>query len=145
FGYRFERAELVWRVLAATNYQACLVQIFCERLVTALREKPVGSAQWPITVTEEDIRAVTRSAEVHRSIAERMRLTINLEDRYRALARVLALRGQADGFQRGYDGDELLRAAKARWEDGFRSLAANDVKIYLDEMVGLGLLTQQVG
>ncbi|WP_164540781.1 hypothetical protein [Streptomyces abyssomicinicus] len=145
FGYRFERAELVWRVLAATNYQACLVQIFCERLVTALREKPVGSAHWPITVTEEDIRAVTRSAEVHRSIAERMRLTINLEDRYRVLALVIALRSQADGFQRGYDADELLHAAKAHWEDGFRSLTANDVKIYLDEMVGLGLLTQQVG
>ncbi|WP_307538925.1 hypothetical protein [Streptomyces sp. V3I8] len=145
FGYRFERAELVWRVLAATNYQACLVQIFCERLVTALREKPVGSAQWPITVTEEDIRAVTQSAEVHRSIAERMRLTINLEDRYRVLALVIALRSQADGFQRGYDADELLHAAKAHWEDGFRSLTANDVKIYLDEMVGLGLLAQQVG
>nr|WP_143668548.1 hypothetical protein [Streptomyces sp. Alain-F2R5] len=145
FGYRFERAELVWRVLAATNYQACLVQIFCERLVTALREKPVGSEQWPITVTEEDIRAVTRSAEVHRSIAERMRLTINLEDRYRVLALVIALRSQADRFQRGYDADELLHAAKAHWEDGFRSLTANDVKIYLDEMVGLGLLAQQVG
>ncbi|MFD5657304.1 hypothetical protein [Streptomyces hirsutus] len=144
FGYRFERAELVWRVLAATNYQACLVQIFCERLVTALREKPVGSAHWPITVTEEDIRAVTRSAEVHRSIAERMRLTINLEDRYRVLALVIALRSQADGFQRGYDADEVLHAAKAHWEDGFRSLTANDVKIYLDEMVGLGLLAQQV-
>ncbi|MDP9683106.1 hypothetical protein [Streptomyces griseoviridis] len=145
FGYRFERAELVWRVLAATNYQACLVQIFCERLVTALREKPVGSAQWPITVTEEDVRAVTRSAEVHRSIAERMRLTINLEDRYRVLALVIALRSHADGFQRGYDADELLHAARERWEDGFRGLTANDVKIYLDEMVGLGLLVQQVG
>ncbi|MEV5917916.1 hypothetical protein AB0N42_09515 [Streptomyces pseudogriseolus] len=144
FGYRFERAELVWRVLAATNYQACLVQIFCERLVTALREKPVGSAQWPITVSEEDIRAVTRSPEVHRSIAERMRLTINLEDRYRVLALVIALHSHADGFQRGYDADELLHAARERWEDGFRSLTANDVKIYLDEMVGLGLLTQQV-
>ncbi len=100
FGYRFERPELVWRVLAATNYQACLVQIFCERLVTALREKPLGSAQWPITVTEEDIRAVAGSAEVHRRIAERLRLTINLEDRYRVLALTIALRSQADSFHR---------------------------------------------
>ncbi|MEU6158234.1 hypothetical protein [Streptomyces sp. NPDC047130] len=143
FGYRFERAELVWRVLAATNYQACLVQIFCERLVTAMREKPVGAAQWPITVSEEDIREVARSADVHRHIAERMRLTINLEDRYRVLALVIALRSQADGFQRGYDADELLHEAKRAWHDGFDSLTANDVKIYLDEMVGLGLLTQQ--
>lgn len=143
FGYRFERPELVWRVLAATNYQACLVQIFCERLVTALREKPLGSAQWPITVTEEDIRAVAGSAEVHRHIAERLRLTINLEDRYRVLALAIALRSQADGFHRGYDADELLSEAKRNWPEGFRRLTASDVKIYLEEMVGLGLLSQQ--
>ncbi|MGY5059232.1 hypothetical protein ACWDFR_35085 [Streptomyces sp. 900105755] len=143
FGYRFERPELVWRVLAATNYQACLVQIFCERLVTALREKPLGSAQWPITVTEEDVRAVAGSAEVHRHIAERLRLTINLEDRYRVLALAIALRSQADGFHRGYDADELLREAKRNWPVGFRQLTASDVKIYLEEMVGLGLLIQQ--
>ncbi|MFF2326750.1 MULTISPECIES: hypothetical protein [unclassified Streptomyces] len=143
FGYRFERPELVWRVLAATNYQACLVQIFCERLVTALREKPLGSAQWPITVTEEDIRAVAGSAEVHRHIAERLRLTINLEDRYRVLALAIALRSQADGFHRGYDADELLSEAKRNWPEGFRRLTASDVKIYLEEMVGLGLLIQQ--
>ncbi|WP_108933101.1 hypothetical protein [Streptomyces ardesiacus] len=143
FGYRFERPELVWRVLAATNYQACLVQIFCERLVTALREKPLGSAQWPVTVTEDDVRAVTGSLEVHRHIAERLRLTINLEDRYRVLALVIALRSQADGFQRGYDADELLHEAKRNWPEGFSRLTASDVRIYLEEMVGLGLLIQQ--
>ncbi|MBO0913693.1 hypothetical protein [Streptomyces laculatispora] len=143
FGYRFERPELVWRVLAATNYQACLVQIFCERLVTTLREKPLSSAQWPVTVTEDDVRAVTGSPEVHRNIAERMRLTINLEDRYRVLALVIALRSQADGFQRGYDADELLNEAKRNWPEGFGRLTASDVKIYLEEMAGLGLLIQQ--
>ncbi|MDT0269806.1 hypothetical protein RM844_26325 [Streptomyces sp. DSM 44915] len=143
FGYRFERPELVWRVLAATNYQACLVQIFCEQLVSALREKPLGSAQWPITVTEEDVRSVAGSAQVHRNIAERLRLTINLEDRYRVLALVIALRSQADRFQQGYDADELLNEAKRNWPEGFRRLTASDVEIYLDEMVGLGLLIQQ--
>ncbi|MEV7872663.1 hypothetical protein AB0P17_42670 [Streptomyces sp. NPDC088124] len=143
FGYRFERPELVWRVLAATNYQACLVQIFCERLVTTLREKPLSSAQWPVVVTEDDVRAVTGSPEVHRHIAERLRLTINLEDRYRVLALVIALRSQGDGFQRGYDADELLNEAKRNWPEGFSRLTASDVKIYLEEMVGLGLLIQQ--
>ncbi|WP_284574249.1 ATP-binding protein [Streptomyces sp. 2P-4] len=142
FGYRFERPELVWRVLAATNYQACLVQIFCERLVAALRGKSLASAQWPITVTDEDVRAVTGSAQVHRHIAERLRITINLEDRYRVLALVIALRSQEDGFQGGYDADDLLSAAKRHWKVGFGSLTASDVRIYLDEMVGLGLLIQ---
>ncbi|MCX4529154.1 hypothetical protein OG982_26260 [Streptomyces sp. NBC_01551] len=142
FGYRFERPELVWRVLAATNYQACLVQIFCERLVATLRGKSLASAKWPITVTDEDVRSVTGSAQVHRHIAERLRITINLEDRYRVLALVIALRSQEDRYRYGYDADELLRAAKERWREGFSSLTASDVRIYLDEMVGLGLLIQ---
>ncbi|MFJ9642178.1 hypothetical protein [Streptomyces sp. NPDC101206] len=142
FGYRFDRPELVWRVLAATNYQACLVQIFCERLVAALRGKSLASAQWPITVTDDDVRSVTGSAQVHRHIAERLRITINLEDRYRVLALVIALRSQEDRYRYGYDADELLRAAKERWREGFSSLTASDVRIYLDEMVGLGLLIQ---
>ncbi|MER5397324.1 hypothetical protein [Streptomyces sp. NPDC002599] len=142
FGYRFERPELVWRVLAATNYQACLVQIFCERLVATLRGKSLASAKWPITVTDEDVRSVTGSAQVHRHIAERLRITINLEDRYRVLALVIALRSQEDRYRGGYDADELLRAAKERWREGFSSLTASDVRIYLDEMVGLGLLIQ---
>ncbi|WP_211467398.1 hypothetical protein [Actinocrinis puniceicyclus] len=142
FGYRFEHPSLVWRVLAATNYQACLVQIFCDRLIAALREKPLGSAQWPIVVTEEDIRAVADSAQVHRSIADRLRITINLEDRYRVLALVIALRSRADRFQHGYDADDLLTEAKRHWPDGFNKLTASDVKIYLDEMVGLGLLVE---
>ncbi|WP_328665327.1 hypothetical protein [Streptomyces sp. NBC_00328] len=142
FGYRFERPELVWRVLAATNYQACLVQIFCERLVATLRGKSLASAKWPITVTDEDVRSVTGSAQVHRHIAERLRITINLEDRYRVLALVIALRSQKDRYRGGYDADELLRAAKERWREGFSSLTASDVRIYLDEMVGLGLLIQ---
>ncbi|MEU9137925.1 hypothetical protein AB0D33_18520 [Streptomyces sp. NPDC048404] len=142
FGYRFERPELVWRVLAATNYQACLVQIFCERLVATLRGKSLASAKWPITVTDEDVRSVTGSAQVHRHIAERLRITINLEDRYRVLALVIALRSQEDRYRGGYDADDLLRAAKERWREGFSSLTASDVRIYLDEMVGLGLLIQ---
>ncbi|RZU18076.1 ATP-binding protein [Streptomyces sp. BK239] len=142
FGYRFERPELVWRVLAATNYQACLVQMFCERLVATLRAKALASANWPITVTDEDVRSVTGSAQVHRHIAERLRITINLEDRYRVLALVIALRSQEDRYRYGYDADELLRAARERWREGFHSLTASDVRIYLDEMVGLGLLIQ---
>jgi hypothetical protein len=94
-------------------------------------------------VAEEDIRAVTGSAEVHRHIAERLRLTINLEDRYRVLALVIALWSQDDGFRRGYDADELLRGVTHHWPEGFRRLTASDVKIYLEEMVGLGLLIQQ--
>ncbi|MGW3231667.1 hypothetical protein [Kitasatospora sp. NPDC001095] len=143
-GYTFERPELAWQVLAATNFQASLVQIFCDQLVSALRAKPVAD-RWPITVTEADVRAVTASPQVRERIAERMRITINLEDRYRVLTLVIALLSLKDAHRRGYQPDELLQEARERWREGFDNLNSSQVRIYLDEMVGLGLLVRQPG
>ncbi|MFB7620847.1 hypothetical protein [Kitasatospora sp. NPDC056181] len=144
-GFVFEHPALVWRVLAATNYQASLVQIFCDQLVSALRAKPAAEAQWPITVTAADVRAVSASPKVHQYIAERLRITINLEDRYRVLALVMALRSLEDGHRLGYQPEELLQEARRHWPDGFRGLTVTAVRIYLEELVGLGVLVQQPG
>ncbi|MEE1782729.1 hypothetical protein PUR71_07310 [Streptomyces sp. SP17BM10] len=144
-GFVFERPELVWRVLAATNFLASLVQIFCEQLVSALRSAPVEDTTWPIVVTEADLRSVSASAHVRAQIADRMRITINLEDRYRVLALVIALRSLEDGYRNSYGPAELLQEARERWPEGFRELTASQMQIYLQEMVGLGLLVRQPG
>ncbi|MFJ1757266.1 AAA family ATPase [Kitasatospora sp. NPDC088134] len=139
-GFVFERPELAWRVLAATNFQASLVQLFCYQLVSALRAAPTTDATWPIVVTEADMRSVSASPLVRTQIADRMRITINLEDRYRLLTLIIALRSQKDGYRGSYGADELLQEARRRWPEGFRELNADQVLIYLEEMVGLGLL-----
>lgn len=144
-GFVFERPELVWRVLAATNFHASLVQIFCDQLVSALRTAPVADAAWPIVVTEADMRSVSASARVRAQIADRMRITINLEDRYRVLTLVIALRSLEDGYRSSYGPSDLLQEARERWAEGFRELTAAQVQIYLEEMVGLGLLVRQPG
>ncbi|WP_158718976.1 AAA family ATPase [Streptomyces globisporus] len=139
-GFVFERPELAWRVLAATNFQASLVQIFCDQLVSALRTAPVTDATWPVVVTEADMRGVSASPRVRAQIAERMRITINLEDRYRVLTLTIALRSQQDEYRDSYGAGELLQEARERWPEGFRDLTVAQVQIYLEEMVGLGLL-----
>ncbi|MEV7174159.1 AAA family ATPase [Streptomyces sp. NPDC093224] len=139
-GFVFERPELAWRVLAATNFQASLVQIFCDQLVSALRTAPVTDGTWPVVVTEADMRGVSASPRVRAQIAERMRITINLEDRYRVLTLTIALRSQQDEYRDSYGAGELLHEARERWPEGFRDLTVAQVQIYLEEMVGLGLL-----
>ncbi|EGE43950.1 hypothetical protein SACT1_4626 [Streptomyces sp. ACT-1] len=139
-GFVFERPELAWRVLAATNFQASLVQIFCDQLVSALRTASVADATWPVVVTEADMRGVSASPRVRAQIAERMRITINLEDRYRVLTLTIALRSQQDEYRDSYGAGELLQEARERWPEGFRDLTVAQVQIYLEEMVGLGLL-----
>ncbi|MGW0389736.1 hypothetical protein ACWDYJ_02320 [Streptomyces sp. NPDC003042] len=141
-GYTFERPELVWRILAITNYQANLVQIFCRELVETLHARPYDFADGPVRITEADVQQVAASETVRRRIAERLRFTINLEDRYRVLALVIALRSLEDGYRGDYTPRELLQLAREAWPAGFEPLSVKQVQIFLTEMVGLGLLYQ---
>ncbi|GAA4613203.1 hypothetical protein [Saccharopolyspora hordei] len=141
-GYRFERPELVWRLLSATNYQAGLIQIFCQELVRSLHSRRGHSQTVPVAVTEDDVEAVAASDSVRSRIAERLRITINLDDRYRVLTLVIALLSLNDSYGTDYGPEELLEEARNRWHAGFAELTASQLSIYLDEMVGLGLLSR---
>ncbi|MGW4323944.1 AAA family ATPase [Streptomyces sp. NPDC004684] len=141
-GFVFERPELVWRILAITNYQANLVQIFCSELVRSLQDRSQRGHDRPTTITEADVQEVAASETVRRRLAERLRFTINLEDRYRVLTLVIALRSLADGYRGDYSADQLLQWAQEAWSAGFQGLGMKQVQIYLMEMVGLGLLVQ---
>ncbi|WP_405654593.1 hypothetical protein [Streptomyces sp. RK9] len=141
-GFVFERPELVWRILAITNYQANLVQIFCSELVQTLQERAQRGHARPTLITEADVQEVAGSDTVRTRLAERLRFTINLEDRYRVLTLVIALRSLANGYRGDYSAEELLRWAGEAWPAGFQGLGVKQVQIYLKEMVGLGLLVQ---
>ncbi|MET9561108.1 ATP-binding protein [Streptomyces tauricus] len=141
-GYLFDRPQLVWRILAITNYQANLVQIFCSELVRTLQSRPHSEPGRPTLVTEDDVQAVAASETVRRRLAERLRFTINLEDRYRVLTLVVALRSLEDGYRGDYTAKQLLLWASEAWPEGFEELGVKRVEIYLTEMVGLGLLVQ---
>ncbi|MDT3395904.1 hypothetical protein RKE29_04470 [Streptomyces sp. B1866] len=141
-GYVFERPELAWRVLAITNYQANLVQIFCSELVRALHARPAARGGRPTAITEQDVRSVAGSDVVRQRIAERLRFTINLEDRYRVLALVIALESLEKGYSTSYRPKELLDRAREVWAEGFDTMSVSQIRIYLEEMEGLGLLIQ---
>ncbi|MFI9812134.1 hypothetical protein [Saccharothrix variisporea] len=144
-GYRFERPELVWRLLSATNYQASLIQIFCQELVRTLHDRVAQSLELPVPIREADVEAVAASDHVRARIAERLRITINLEDRYRVLTLVIAVLSLNDMFGADYGPEELLEEARRHWAAGFDDLTVSQVRIYLDEMVGLGLLIRLSG
>ena len=143
-GYTFDRPELVWRLLAATNYQPAPIQIFCRELLIRLRDAHSGSAEIPVVITAQDVERTTASRSVREPIAERMRITINLEDRYRVLAFLIARNSLDHNFARGYSASELLAEAAEIWPDGFdTTFDETKLTVYLDEMEGLGLLARQ--
>ncbi|MEU6193688.1 hypothetical protein [Streptomyces sp. NPDC047061] len=139
-GYVFERPELVWRILAITNYQANLVQIFCSELVRTLHSRPYAATVRATAISETDVQEVAASETLRRRIAERLRFTINLEDRYRVLALLIALESLKDGYRGDYSAKELLDLARDAWPEGFEECGVQQAEIYLNEMAGLGLL-----
>ncbi|GGM90065.1 hypothetical protein [Streptomyces fuscichromogenes] len=139
-GYVFEQPELVWRILAITNYQANLVQIFCSELVRTLHSRPYVATVRATAISETDVQEVAASETLRRRIAERLRFTINLEDRYRVLALLVALESLKDGYRGDYSAKELLDLARDAWPEGFEECGVQQAEIYLNEMAGLGLL-----
>ncbi|MEV7521731.1 hypothetical protein [Streptomyces sp. NPDC091371] len=139
-GLTFERPDLVWHTLGVTNYQANLVQIFCYHLVAYMQQRamPAGGRHAPITW--DDVQAVANLERVRELIAERLRYTINLEDRYRVLTLLIALRSLEHGYAHATRPRELLEEAHRIWPEGFPLNSERQLTIFLNEMVGLGLL-----
>lgn len=144
-GLTFETRDLVWHILGLTNYQANLLQIFCDRLVAYMQHRSMPADGRHAPITWEDVQQVAGMEEVRGLIAERLRYTINLEDRYRVLALLIALRSLEQGHGHGYRPAELLERAHERWEDGFPLNSERQLTIYLEEMVNLGLLIRLPG
>lgn len=143
-GYRFQRPDIAWRLLAYTNYQASLVQAFCNALVRRMHDRRLAQDAPPTVITDRDIDEVYSDREVRDWIASRFELTINLDNRYRVIAYTAALMTNDTGrpvFPVGALHDEC----KAFWGAGFQRLNLDDFTAYLDEMVGLGVLVRTTG
>lgn len=139
-GYTFGSPELVWRLIAFTNYQAGLVQIVCDGLVTHLRQKVIREIEPPYVITADDVDTVIADPDIRNQIADKFKLTIRLEDRYLVIALTIALRSLDDSFERGYLPSEILEDCLVWWEAGFAPLTRAQFGIYLEEMEGLGVL-----
>ena len=141
-GFTFEDRDLVWRLLAATNYQASLIQIACHHLVEDLRKQRPRPGQPPTVITAAEVDRVLASREVRQRLLERFRWTIGLEHRYLVIALVLGVLGYDDDFSSGHDPDELLWWCRAYWPVGFGDMTSHDFALYLEEMQGLGVLRE---
>jgi hypothetical protein len=141
-GYQFESVDLVWRLLAFTNYHAGLVQIVCDELCTKMRDAQtrIPPGQPPYIITAAEVDSIITSKDVLDFIAERFRLTIQLEDRYFVIAMIVALLSLDSGFHNSYSRSDILGFCRDAWPAGFNFLTENDLSVYLDEMVGLNVL-----
>lgn len=141
-GYRFDNPEAVWRLLAFTNLQPGLIQVVCNDLVAHLQSRPLRKGEPLIAISDTDVDFVTLHETTRSKIAEKLRLTIALEDRYRVIALAVAIMSMEDNFREKYAAADIRENCHEYWPQGFQDLNSAEFEVYLDELVGLGVLTR---
>jgi hypothetical protein len=143
-GYRFQTEDEILRVLSYTNRHTGLLQLFGEEL-TAHMSKKVENMRGspPFTITREDIESVYAKPDVRQEITNRFIWTLNLDKRYEviALSMVYDQWESESGFGYEYEKHDLYNLVAEIWAEGFRDIAPDTFGGYLDEMVGLGVLS----
>jgi len=147
-GFRFERPDMVMRVLAHTNYYPSLLQLFCNHLLRHVSGPRRSSFDLrltpPCVITERHLEDVSRNQELWKQVRDRFTWTLQLDQRYEVIANAMSLQArEADGagLVEGFSPVWVREQAVLYWEEGFReSQSDNAIRVLLDEMVGLGIL-----
>jgi len=144
-----EDRSVLLQILSYTNYHAGLIQLFGHHLVEHLQAKYAGGTP-PFPITRSDVEAVYLHGEgkVCKDIRDRFTWTLALDERYEAIALSLILEqwDARNGFDQMYRPQELHAVATNWWPAGFGGAVNTDqFQGYLDEMVGLGVLSRVEG
>lgn len=144
-GFKFERYGMADRILAQTNFYPSLIQLYCSKLIGRMMEEGRFSSGGPrFTIREQKLDETYLSKDLRDEIRAKFRLTLQLDERYEVIAYAIAHRSYAEqGTRAGaYAAGDLASMARDWWEEGFRRTSDSELRIILEEMVGLGVLRQ---
>ena len=145
-GYYFDSPELVTRILSQTNYYPSLIQLYCQQLLKHINNPDFVTFDQkttpPYIITSEQVDEAYHNLDLRKEIRYRFMLTLGLDERYKVIAYVIAYNclenkeGKADGFPVSWIREEVL----TWWHEGFQGLSSDEMRVLLEEMVGLGVL-----
>lgn len=146
-GYQFASDSLIMRVLAYGNYYPSLIQLICKQLVEYLTSDAVvfdEQTSPPYIIEERHVEGAYRSRELHREIVNRLYWTLELDNRYKVIALMVAYlvvdrdRGLLSaGIPVTVLRTEILANRSQAFGD---DITLDAFRVLLDEMVGLGVL-----
>ncbi|MCB9005842.1 MAG: hypothetical protein H6656_00395 [Ardenticatenaceae bacterium] len=144
-GFRFPQNDEspILGITAYSNSHPGLLQLFCHRLLEMLYQQMPNNLG-PHLITREDVDAIYRQREVQEAIRQRFHWTLDLDSRYRALAQIIVLEQMQDyeGFTRAYSVAELQQLVKSYLPSVFHGVDQDELRVYLKEMIGLGVLVR---
>jgi hypothetical protein len=148
-GFRFpeENMDLVPMILATTNYFPGLIQLYCGKLITALRSNYGGYNEAetpPYVVSEELIKKVLAESDFRAQIREKFMITLMLgdDDYYYILALILAYLYRNYSSEDGYTAAEILNVAKELEISRIADMSVEQVQALMTELRELNVVKE---
>lgn len=147
-GLRFpkEKEMLVSLILASTNYFPGLIQLYCSKLLEAMRKADYAGyneSNAPIyEVSENHIKKILADSNFMDEVREKFSITLRLggDDYYFIIALIMAYLYHENGYRNGYASSEILDVANEFDIAKISSLDVNRVEALMEELKELNVL-----
>lgn len=152
-GFQIDRNKLE-TFLTNTNYYPGILQFFGYMLVQTLTGEyqkyyRAATGNPPFTLRDDQLGSVMNSADLNKSIKDKIRLTLELDPRYFMLARCIAYlhhleKGSYRDFY-GFEMDKIIQIVNAYEIHCLKNEKPNAIRNLLAEMEDMGILSQSDG
>ena len=151
-GFQIDRYPHLETILTNTNYYPGILQFFgyilVETLIGQYSKYYSAAENPPFTLRDEQLGAVMNSSDLNRSIKDKFRWSLELDQRYFMIARCITMlyhiyeEERASGGWRGFSVDEIMSVAKGYDIACLKNASKADYVVLMDEMVEMGILAK---
>ncbi len=152
-GFQIDRYPHLETILTNTNYYPGILQFFGYMLVETLTGQyakyySATSGNPPFTLQDEQLGAVMNSSDLHKSIKDKFRWSLELDSRYFMIARCIRMlyyffeEDRSSGSWLGFRVDEIMDMARSYKIKCLKNESMNGFINLLDEMVEMGILSR---
>lgn len=148
-GFRFpsstESQDLIPTILAATNYFPGLIQLYCAKLLEALRENNYAGYEEkytpPYEVSEEHIKKVLADKNFTEEIKNKFYMTLTVEEDkyYMVIAIIMAFLYHEKGYNRGYTVEDIKNVSNEFGIKKISELTLENLTAFMEELRDLNI------
>lgn len=150
-GFQIDRYPHLETILTNTNYYPGILQFFGYMLVETLTGQyskyyHAADGNPPFTLQDEQLGAVMNSSDLNKSIKDKFRWSLELDQRYFMIARCITLlyhyyeEDRKAGTWQGFPVDEIMKMTEDYEIHCLENTSKKDYINLLDEMVEMGIL-----
>lgn len=141
-----ENEYLVNLILATANYFPGLIQMYCAKLLSAMRNKDYADydeTDTPIyEVSEEHIKKVLADPEFREQVKEKYLITLKLDEDnyYYLIALIMAYLYNTNGYNNGYSADDIKETCVELGIAKIAKLDSDKLVAFMEELKELNVL-----